>query len=322
MREKDVSSQRNYSGVEKISIGLDSEGKGTYKFNFDWGTVLYAEEDAEKVHLDVNQAYDVPDEEREALMEFYRATGGDNWTRNDGWGSDLPVSKWYGIGSLTQYYGAVGEPGKQHVSSIEMANNNLTGTLPECLLKLPYLENLALQDNNLSGEFPENPLAELMERSYNSGACLLHLSRNRFGPTVPEWAQKHEMFQHFWPEFITQNGMDASILETVRIPAPDINFIDLDGNRYTSPKEYSDNRLTILFNWATWCPFTPQLMVKLIPAYEKYHDVGLNIIGIVDIQNDVHNGGDTQEAVDKYIKDNNIQWPNVSLYTDDKGEFC
>ena len=322
MREKDVSSQRNYSGVEKISIGLDSEGKGTYKFNFDWGTVLYAEEDAEKVHLDVNQAYDVPDEEREALMEFYRATGGDNWTRNDGWGSDLPVSKWYGIGYLTQYYGAVGEPGKQHVSSIEMANNNLTGTLPECLLKLPYLENLALQDNNLSGEFPENPLAELMERSYNSGACLLHLSGNRFGPTVPEWAQKHEMFQHFWPEFITQNGMDASILETVRIPAPDINFIDLDGNRHTSPKEYSNNRLTILFNWATWCPFTPQLMVKLIPAYEKYHDVGLNIIGIVDIQNDVHNGGDTQEAVDKYIKDNNIQWPNVSLYTDDKGEFC
>ena len=325
MTEKDVAGGRTWV-AEKITIGMDGDGKGYYHFDVGMdqgGRIIhsYSEDDVEIVRPDVWQYYDVPDEERETLMEFYRATDGDNWTHNEGWGSDLPVSQWYGI--ETNSYSIPGcDLPQAHVTSLLLPNNNLTGNLPQCLLKLTKLRTLAIQDNNLSGEFPENPLSELMERSYRDGVCLLHLSGNHFGPTIPEWVQQHELFQHFWPEFILQDGMDASILETVRIPAPDINFIDLDGNRHTSPKEYSNNRLTILFNWATWCPFTPNLMRRLIPAYEKYHNVGLNIIGMVDIRTNENNGSDTREAVETYIEENNIRWPNVSAFSDNKGEFC
>lgn len=325
MTEKDVAGGRTWI-PEKIIIGKDSDGKGYYHFDVgkDQGQSIihsYTEDDVVVVRPDVWQSYDVPEEEREALMEFYHATGGDNWKYNDGWGSDLPVSQWYGIETNSSSV-----PGSRlsqsHVTGILLANNNLSGSFPQCLSKLTKLSTLAIQDNNLRGEFPEDPLSELMEKSYKDGVCLLHFSGNHLGPSIPEWAQKHEMFQHFWPEFILQEGNDASIFETVRIPAPDINFLDMDGNRHTSPKEYSNNRLTILFSWATWCPFTPRLMNRLVPAYEKYHDVGLNIIGIVDIRTSEHNGADTREAVEQYIQDYNIKWPNVSLYADGKGDFC
>ena len=83
-------------------------------------------------------------QEREALIALYEATGGDNWTDNTNWCSDKPLSEWYGVSFWDG-----------HVKSIYLTNNNLTGQLPEELGKLTALENLSLGWNNLTGNIPE-----------------------------------------------------------------------------------------------------------------------------------------------------------------------
>ena len=37
------------------------------------------------------------DAERQALIAFYNAAGGDTWLHNDNWCSDKPVGEWWGI---------------------------------------------------------------------------------------------------------------------------------------------------------------------------------------------------------------------------------
>lgn len=80
---------------------------------------------------------DVPDEEAEALLDFYYATNGDSWTNNSGWGTDPTVGNWYGI---TVSAG--------HVARIELANNNLVGTVQDELRQLAdYLTHYTVNGN-------------------------------------------------------------------------------------------------------------------------------------------------------------------------------
>jgi hypothetical protein len=39
----------------------------------------------------------VPLNERQVLMEFFAATGGERWTKHDGWGTSRPECDWYGV---------------------------------------------------------------------------------------------------------------------------------------------------------------------------------------------------------------------------------
>ncbi len=292
-----------------LRVGLDENGIGYYNLDGDGWFFSYTEHNTGKMSFELSKYYDIPDEEREALMDLYYSTGGENWTHNEGWGSDRPVDEWYGISLALSPVGD--DIFQAHVSEIALADNNLTGTLPASLSNLSSLISFLVQKNKLSGDFPEHPLSDIIDK-----AVIFHIGENNFNPIIPEWVQKHEKFKLVWPEFIEQKGNDASIFEAVQIPAPDINFRDFDGNRHTSPKEYSNNRLTIITEWATWCPFTPILNKRLIPAYNKYHDVGLNIIGLTYLDDN-----NTKEDVDKYVKENNIPWPNVPKTYDENGNY-
>ena len=84
-------------------------------------------------------------QEREALIAFYEATGGDNWTDNTNWCSDKPLSEWYGINVWNG-----------HVNYINLYNNNLSGELPDNLEKLTALQYLQLGGNSLTGNIPES----------------------------------------------------------------------------------------------------------------------------------------------------------------------
>ena len=309
------------NGRSVQSLVMETSNSGC-KYTFDmkytdkcW-TVVYDNHDIQKFDFEVVKYYDAPQEERDALMDLYHATGGENWTHNDGWGSDLPIDKWYGIGPT---YDGRSTPTQMHVSSINLTDNNLIGNLPASLANLSLLGELRISDNNLSGDFPEHPLSEMMNRIEYS--WFLDFAGNDFSSTIPEWAQKHPKFKEFWTNFVYQKGNDASVFKGVTIPAPDINLIDLDGNRHTSPGEYTKNKLTIFYYWATWCPFSPGLNKKMIPAYKQYKDAGLNIIGLVDLdeRNQPH---DTRELVEQYCKEYGITWPNVPLEHDLEGNFC
>ena len=57
---------------------------------------------------------------KEALIKLYQSTNGDNWTRNDNWCSDKPITEWYGITKLgeNQY-------------TLLIFGNNLTGGIDQ-----------------------------------------------------------------------------------------------------------------------------------------------------------------------------------------------
>lgn len=54
---------------------------------------------------------------RDKLVALYKATGGDNWSNNTNWCSDLPIEQWYGV-SL----------GPEDCYNISLEDNNLSGT--------------------------------------------------------------------------------------------------------------------------------------------------------------------------------------------------
>ena len=58
--------------------------------------------------------------QRDILMSFYRATGGEQWKRKDNWGDESkPVSSFYGV-TVDETMGAVIE--------IKLSFNGLSGT--------------------------------------------------------------------------------------------------------------------------------------------------------------------------------------------------
>lgn len=116
--------------------------------------------------------------DRDILMAFYEATGGDNWTRNDNWGSDRPLSEWYGVTTeMIAPATKAGEP-VERVVGLELKENNLTGEIPSFLGSLTELRKLYLSDNQITGEIPIE-LGNLLQLKY------LNLDKNQLSGSIP-----------------------------------------------------------------------------------------------------------------------------------------
>ena len=115
--------------------------------------------------------------DREALIAFYNATDGPNWTSNDNWLSDEPLGEWYGVATYPadsgEYRHIVGR-----VADLDLPNNGLSGAVPSELGQLSYLSLLILNGNELSGAIP----AELGQLSYLN---YLDLSANELSGEIP-----------------------------------------------------------------------------------------------------------------------------------------
>lgn len=107
-------------------------------------------------------------QEREALISLYNATGGDSWTNNTNWCSDKPLSEWYGVGFMDG-----------HVINLDLMENNLTGQLPEELGNLTGLESLFMHDNNLTGNLPAS-MANL------NNLTTINLYGNKLNGAIPD----------------------------------------------------------------------------------------------------------------------------------------
>lgn len=57
--------------------------------------------------------------ERQALIAFYKATGGDSWREKKGWCTNAPLCEWYGV--TTNKHGSV--------LKLELPTNRLNGEL-------------------------------------------------------------------------------------------------------------------------------------------------------------------------------------------------
>ena len=82
--------------------------------------------------------------DRDALVELYNSTGGDNWWRKDNWLSDHTVGSWFGVNASSDGC----------VTTLSLHNNQLSGEIPPQLTRLASLEGLYLYGNQLTGEIP------------------------------------------------------------------------------------------------------------------------------------------------------------------------
>ena len=107
--------------------------------------------------------------DRDALVEFYHATGGSNWRNTDNWLSNSPLGQWYGVTTDSS----------DRVIELELSFNGLIGQLPAQLGNLSSLTHLDLSDNQLSGEIP-------FELGNLSNLDWLLLAGNQLTGCIPE----------------------------------------------------------------------------------------------------------------------------------------
>jgi Leucine-rich repeat (LRR) protein len=108
----------------------------------------------------------IPEDEKNALLSLFTATNGGSW--NVQWNISEPVENWHGV-----------KIRDNHVVSIELGRNNLTGCLPKEIAAFKRLEVLNLALNNLRGNFP-NEVLNLLELKEIS------LEMNNFKNQIPD----------------------------------------------------------------------------------------------------------------------------------------
>ena len=117
------------------------------------------------------------DTERGALLRIYEALDGPNWFYNRNWGTDEPIRSWWGV--TTDIHGSV--------VRLELAGNDLTGTIPAEIGVLGALDYLDLSRNELAGPIPPE-LGNLTELH----ALDLH-DNELTGPIPPELGSLTEL---------------------------------------------------------------------------------------------------------------------------------
>ena len=144
--------------------------------------------------------------DRDALVAFYNATGGEDWERS--WPIDKKVhyADWFGISADEEWVGT--GPGSSGAGmeltnySLRLGGNNLRGELPPELGDVGDLKGLDLSGNQLSGQIPpelgklgdlrtlhlpENQLSGQIppELGKLDGLCRLYLDKNQLSGEIP-----------------------------------------------------------------------------------------------------------------------------------------
>jgi cysteine-rich repeat protein len=91
----------------------------------------------------------IPVDECLALVSIYQASDGPTWTNRSNWLQATWVTTWYGVDTQSI-------DGQHHVTSIDLGNNNLSGTIAVSIGDLPYLMTLSLYQNNLRSTIPSS----------------------------------------------------------------------------------------------------------------------------------------------------------------------
>ncbi|HET9401517.1 MAG TPA: hypothetical protein VFO34_11260 [Candidatus Acidoferrales bacterium] len=93
----------------------------------------------------------VAPEERSALADLFKATGGEHWKKKDGWlGTPGTECSWYGV----ECFDAGGE--SSGITGLELYANDLEGQIPPSFAHLSHLKSLNVYGNHLSGTLPDS----------------------------------------------------------------------------------------------------------------------------------------------------------------------
>ncbi len=95
----------------------------------------------------------IVESEYHALIDFYNATQGDNWTNSTNWLSQEPVDDWFGVEVIDN---RVSKLTLNHFEENQCClGNNLRGILTPSLGQLINLQELKLRSNRIGGNIPE-----------------------------------------------------------------------------------------------------------------------------------------------------------------------
>lgn len=115
----------------------------------------------------------VPESERQALIDFYHATNGEHWHDDEGWlGEEGSECEWLGVACNT-----TNDP-IRHVRVLSLPANRLTGSLPDSLPQLTELAFIRLGGNAIEGPIPA--ILGTLEKLNT-----LDLSGNRLSGPIP-----------------------------------------------------------------------------------------------------------------------------------------
>jgi hypothetical protein len=175
--------------------------------------------------------------ERQALIDLYNSTDGDNWTDNSGWKEPpLDVDGFAMPGTEGSWFGVLLNGGGA-LERIELDNNNLSGAIPASIGDLSNLQYLMLWHNQLTGSIP----AELGGLS-NLGWLLL--SGNRLTGSIPvELGNLSNLVQLN----LDDNQLTGTIPPELGNMA-NLGFLNLDGNALTGNIPPELGNLTNLVN--------------------------------------------------------------------------
>ena len=175
--------------------------------------------------------------EKDALIAFYNATDGDNWTNNTNWLSDSPLDEWYGV------YADIDE----HVLEIDLHENHLNGTLPPEIGDLTHLQMLQLYNNSeLGGSLPVEIgfLSSLWHLAIYATAIEgslpaelgnltalknLMLNNNNFSGIIPPELGDLTILERIWLHNNELSGEIPSALSNI----DSLNYLYLSGNNLT-----------------------------------------------------------------------------------------
>lgn len=183
--------------------------------------------------------------DREILIEFYKATGGDNWKNNTNWCTDAPLSVWYGIQTDNE----------GRVTSISLPDNglineaNLTG-----LSKLEYLnvnENQLVSLNvsglnTLSDLYCFNNLLKVLDLSNTVGLTNLNCSSNKLTDINISGLNKLEKFQCVGNELTSLDVSGLNRLKTFDCSSNKLASLDVSNLTNLSDLDCSSNPLISL----------------------------------------------------------------------------
>ena len=199
--------------------------------------VITFEELKQAIKVKQSGAIDYDPIERAALIEFYKATGGDNWTRNDNWCSDKPLNEWYGVVTND----------RKHVIALYLDWNNLTGSIPENIGELVNLEQLYLYKNQLSGNIPEsigklvnlkyfyfdyNQLSGNIPESIGNLKALIRLvgNDNQLSGKLPESIGHLTSLETLWLSDNQISGIPANIGNAKKLTYLNLSYNQISGN--------------------------------------------------------------------------------------------
>ena len=172
-------------------------------------------------------------------------------------------------------------------------NPELTGPIPASLGNLSEAKWINVSDCDLTGNIPVE-ITKLNKLEFPFDCWGNH----RMSGVVPAEFTQWKYWNDWWGHIVEDTNLS---LEKATPHIPDFSVTLIDGSTVTSDV-VKGQKLTILFQWATWCGFSAQFLPLMRSAYKQFAKDGLYVLSWADPD-------EPAEKVLKHMSENGIIWP-------------